>query len=171
MAYVKAGGRGQQPQTTLDNCLRLLLASHYLQVGQLLQSFLLHADLHDCAPILVGLPALVAYSPGTCDQQLGGPLTQLTVNLDLLVHAAPHVCTPCRCRLCSSILRLTLPQISWPWRLQQQHSSAAWTAACWTNWQRCAGSVMHVFVCCTVSLRGMLAGRLSAAAAVNEQPV
>jgi hypothetical protein len=52
MAYVKAGGRGQQPQTTLDNCLRLLLASHYLQVGQLLQSFLLHSDLHDCAPIL-----------------------------------------------------------------------------------------------------------------------
>jgi hypothetical protein len=50
MTYVKAESRGQQPKTTLDNCLQLLLASHYLQVG--LQPVLLHTDLHNCAPDL-----------------------------------------------------------------------------------------------------------------------
>lgn len=33
MAYIKADSSGQQPpETSLDNCLQLLLASHYLQV-------------------------------------------------------------------------------------------------------------------------------------------
>lgn len=33
MAYVKAESRGQQPETTLSNCVQLVLASHYLQVN------------------------------------------------------------------------------------------------------------------------------------------